>query len=203
MSDISDLRKREQTFLYECPELGIERDKTGALHGLLYRYFMASTFAADVRNHDSMLDYGCGSGAGAELLAVNFDEAWGVDKDQTANAYAKKMHSRSGVKYVTSIEDVHPSKPMGFVSIIECVEHMKPEEAKALLLKIRPMMASEGILFMTTPLALNKSGFSDNPWHVHEYQPIELKDLVLSAGFREPSVFSPGEVAQIMLAAKV
>lgn len=89
-----------------------------------------------------------------------------------------------------------------WVQLREVIEHVDRGSGAALLSDLRRVLAPEGTLLLTTPNRLKYAapsrrmqraiagllGRSDDPAHVHEYWPWELRRAVSEAGFRIDSL---------------
>ena len=112
-----------------------------------------------------------------ELIGAMFRKSYGQDTDTKALTYANVLHKRAGTIYQTAPKK--PADPVDFVTLIEVIEHMTVGEGDETLKRIAEWMHPEGEGFITTPVAKTKDGTNPgNPWHIHEYQPAELMELV-------------------------
>lgn len=165
----------EQLYLYG-PNRTRSTDQSKVFRHL-QRYMLAMIHSMPLQHRSYCLDYGCGSGYGTELLALNFEYTYGIDKDEKAMEYAKLMHSRSGVLYFPSIEATGLQKPQfDFIACIEAIEHMSAVEAGGLMNRFRDMLDPDGAVVITTP-SRNQDA-KPNPYHLHEYTVEELEDCL-------------------------
>lgn len=177
------LRDREQFFMFDCEELDVKASSSDFIPAQFFKYMAAMSYVLDLpeTSRDLHIDIGCGTGFGTELLGRFFDKSVGIDRDKEAIEYARLMHSRSGTEFLLNSElktEQWKSKA-DFVSLIEVLEHVPQHLVPVLLSEISWWLKPEGVFFMTTPVAKTKDGLNpDNPWHLHEYQPGELKELL-------------------------
>lgn len=170
---------------YPCPELGLGL-KTGNhpinFAHLVGRMFYAFSIMADIpdKKRNNYLDFGSGSGTITDFLAPGFKKAIGVERRPEARAYATMINSRSRVvTYVQSLDDAKPHAPFDFVTMTEVIEHMSVAQAEDILTQIVSMMNADASFFLTTPIASRPDGLNpNNQFHIHEFNPMELKDLL-------------------------
>lgn len=190
-------REREQFFMYDDPHLGLKKTDPGELMFHLGNYLMALTNMQDFLPKDKRkgyLDVACGSGYGTEILGTFFEYSRGIDADPVAVAYANDMHTRSGTVFATwdGLHSYIAGLKFDFVTMLECIEHFQQESAASILHNVAQWMQPHGLLWLCTPVATTKDGKNpDNPWHVHEYQPGELKS-VLKTFFDEAEIAVAG-----------
>ncbi len=169
---------------FPCPEAGVTQSDSPQLYSLsLHRALMAFSLVVDIPDEKRVayLDFGCGSGMITELIAPGFQRAVGVEKRPEARKYAELVHNRSSARFVDTLESAQAYGPFNFITAMEVIEHMSLDEAKATLRKLAALLDSDGLLYLTTPIALQKDGSSEeNPYHVHEYQPSELVGILQS-----------------------
>lgn len=143
----------------------------------MYAYSLMADMDEDKRG--KYLDVGSGGGFITELVGAGFAQAVGYERRPEAIAYAKLMHNRANVKYVSTWEEVEESGPYDFVTFLDVIEHMPKTEAAEMLSRIHKAMSPEGVLHITTPIALTKDGSNPyNPYHIHEYTPPELNEML-------------------------
>jgi ubiquinone/menaquinone biosynthesis C-methylase UbiE len=136
----------------------------------------------------TVLDAGCGSGFGATMLARSDAKAViGLDLDLAANKKVWLSHGsypKSPLYLVGNAEKIPlPDLAVDVVVCIETLEHVnQDQQAVAEFCRI---LKTGGTLYLTTPnakITQPKKGKPDNPFHIREYTPHELQDL-LSARF--------------------
>jgi 2-polyprenyl-3-methyl-5-hydroxy-6-metoxy-1,4-benzoquinol methylase len=177
------LRDREQHFRFPFPELMVEASDPSSILPHTLNYLTAMSYAVDMppEQRELYVDVGCGSGYGTEMIAPFFRKSLGIDRDETAITYAKRLHSRAGTEFIKN-EKLGPRNLFGAVdycTMIEVLEHVPTGLAEVLLSEISGWLTPNGMLYLTTPIATTNDGTNpDNPWHLHEYQPAELKALL-------------------------
>ncbi len=171
--------KREQFFMYDCPELGVARTPGNQLGPHIFRYLRAITYAMEIPDgkRGVLFDYGCGSGYGTEMMGSMFEKSYGYDPEQIAILYARKMHDRSNTyfNWVRADHDI----AIDFAMMLDVIEHMTPQDAHEAVGWIADRLAPEGMLCLSTPVARTRDGSNpSNPYHLHEYQPGELWEML-------------------------
>ena len=138
-------------------------------------------WAAEVIAGKSALDVGCGTGYGLYILCDGGAEsATGVDYDPTAIGGIDEIRSE-GIGFCAGDATRLPLKEEAFdvVTSFEVLEHL--ERADEYLSEVDRVLKSDGTFLVSTPNALVTmpiGGRPKNPYHVHEYQPVELTDLL-------------------------
>jgi SAM-dependent methyltransferase len=146
----------------------------------LQRYLWVGQF---VRGCD-VVDAGCGYGYGSSYLARHGARSvLGVDVDSSAVSFAKRTFGAPNCSFrrLDLTKDVTASESFDAAVCFEVLEHVK--EPRVFLQNLRRLLRPGGSLFLSTP---NKkyterfyvSGRSPNPYHIHEYYPEELMELL-------------------------
>ena len=177
---MSQTREREHPVGYADAALGWQPSEPGEIGLVLYRYTYALAIAADIPKaaRGMYLDFGCGTGFGTEIVAAHFERSFGVDRRLECLEYAERHHGRAGTVYCSGLPN--PDGHYDFVTMLEVIEHLEVEEARALVRILSSRIAPHGVLHITTPVARRKDGSNpDNHYHVHEYQPGELREILL------------------------
>lgn len=103
----------------------------------------------------ALLDIGCFAGSFLSLVPRHrFERQVGVDilPDQIAYAthhYGTAFRSFKGVSSITSFGDL--GEPFNAVTLIEVIEHLRPDEIVALFEQLDTILAPGGRLIITTP----------------------------------------------------
>ena len=108
-----------------------------------------------------VLDVGCGSGNTTLLLATIFanNRVVGLDSDKKAIRFCKKYNSSINVEYRhSSLEKYGEQKGRKFRYVFACevLEHMRYDRQERFIRTCLGMLAGDGLLFMTTPNALDE-----------------------------------------------
>lgn len=160
----------------------------------------------------TIVDVGCGSGVGSNVLSQEADFVWGIDKNENSIKFAKEAFTRvkNGIYYNSQvsfdqwdiISDNRETMKFDIVLAIEVIEHIY--DYKTFLKKLTQFDTKNTNnpteYFISTPNRNNKHIQQDkpfNPWHVREYTAQEFH-AVLSEFFKDIEFFSAaGEPAPI------
>lgn len=157
-----------------------ERSELWGEHRSRYRF--ACQFVAGKR----VLDAACGTGFGAVMLAsAGARSVTGVDLDLRTLSSEASTTQRARMRFI--VGDV-ASLPISGNSIdvvvsFETLEHVTtPADCVAEFWRV---LSPGGTLILSTPNAFfYPGGHSGNPYHVHEFTPQELLDLLLEKFIR-------------------
>jgi SAM-dependent methyltransferase len=162
------------------PERAVERveaDRSSpwwAEHRSRYRF--AAAFVEGRR----VLDIACGTGyGGAILLGAGAQSVVGVDSSPEAVAEATRRQ-QPGFEAIRADGLDLPFEDGTFDVVVsfETLEHV--EEAERFVAELRRVLADGGVLVLSTPNAVHTSqvGGAPNPFHVREYEPAALGELL-------------------------
>ncbi len=162
------------------PRTTLERQDT--LEGdNLFFYNFASKFV----KHKSVLDIGTGYGFGANYLKKKGAKSVkGIDIDKEAINFAKKKFTTPYITFSSGDVTTYKFQKEKYDVVIafDVIEHLPLKKHEVFLKKMKDVINHNGILIVGTP---NKLFFSpnkktpNNPYHVKEYLPEELKEIVL------------------------
>jgi len=141
------------------------------------RYSFAAKFVANKQ----VLDVGCGSGYGSDILAsTGAAKVIGVDISEEAISYCQKYYKQSNLKFeqgdCTSLK--FKEKSFDVIVAFELIEHIENEQK--FLNETKRLLKKNGILILSTPnketygLDHPLGGKQKNPFHVKEYTEKEL-----------------------------
>ena len=154
---------------------------------ILVRHIYAyQCFIRQCRPADRCLDYGCGDGYGAYLLAQSAGAVNAVDPDQDAVQQAKNKYRRHNLSFEKIGEPPLPFPDSSFDVVIsaQVIEHLK--DPQTYIREIRRLLKSGGRLLLTTPnKKIRLRG--ERPWnrfHVREFSAQDLQ-LLLSGHFAQ------------------
>lgn len=125
-----------------------------------------------------VLDIGCGTGAGTNILAKSFKKAYGVDLAPDAIEYSKKYWNKKNISFtVGSGTDIpFPANTFDTVAAFEVFEHIK--EWGKFLSELKRVTKRNGKIYISTP---NKDIHSPgtkkpiNPYHFFEMTEKEFR----------------------------
>lgn len=152
----------------------------------LARYRFAETLASGRR----VLDAGCGTGYGIDLLAERAESACGIDQSQETLNWATAKYSSGKSTFAQADCAVLPFRDDSFdlVTAFEVIEHLS--NWKGLLLEARRVLTDSGQLLVSTPNRLysEESRAEPNEFHVHEFDYAEFRQE-LEAVFPHVTMF--------------
>lgn len=149
-----------------------------------------------------VLDFGCGSGYGAYLLAKKAKIVYGIDYSPRAIEYAKINYSSKNLKFFVadacSQEEIFKIIDKNSVNIVcsfDVIEHL--EKYFDYIQNICSLLKEDGFLVIGCPnrLQLFKWNRNWNPYHFQEFSPYQLKKILelyfndvvlLGQDFRDP-----------------
>jgi len=153
--------------------------KTVEEYVLFLKQKKAYEFAADLSDGARVLDFGCGSGYGAALLASRADQVVGVDVDGEVIEYCSRRYRKPNLTF----QEVAPNYSLPFqdgvfdvVVSFQVIEHIR--EVPAYLRELKRVLASRGVLLITTPNRRHRLLSFQKPWnpeHYREYDPKRLR----------------------------
>lgn len=148
-------------------------------HTIAYDYAIG-LMAPGVR----VLDLGCGEGYGTIRLAEQGCRPVGIDVEPDAIDHARRRRGAADVEF-RSYDGARIPFPDGFfdaVTSFQVVEHV--EDAAGFLGEIARVLRPAGVAVLTTPNGPMRVAPGERPWnvyHVHEYAPDELEELLNEA----------------------
>ena len=134
-------------------------------------------FALPFVEGKSVLDIACGTGYGIGLLRSKAKFVTGVDIDPIAANEAKAECGENGVVLLgNGLGLPFDDATFDVITSFETLEHLY--ERGDFLAELRRVLKADGTLILSTPNADYSqpvNGVPANPFHIHEYEPDELK----------------------------
>jgi SAM-dependent methyltransferase len=133
------------------------------------RYHWAAQLAHDLK----VLDAGCGTGYGLQILAdAGAAEVTGIDISTEAVAKASELGNSEHIEVLQGDlgELPFPDGEFDLVVCFEVIEHVP--ERDGILDELARVLGADGILCISTPNRLVYP--PGNPYHIHEYEPEEF-----------------------------
>ncbi len=136
-------------------------------------------FAASRVRSLTVLDVASGSGLGADfLLAEGAERVIGAERSTEALRCARAYSAPSGPYFVQADALVLPFSDAAFDAVVsfETIEHL--QNARGLIAEYRRILRPRGSLYLSTPNRTVTRWLPPNPFHVHEFTPREVIELV-------------------------
>ena len=126
----------------------------------------------------TVLEIGSGEGYGIKELSPKSQKYIAIDKFETEIDLSKHQDSdieflKMNVPPLTDIDD----NSIDFVVTFQVIEHIKND--KEFVKEIFRVLKKGGKLILTTPNIL--MSLSRSPWHIREYNPLEMKEILLTS----------------------
>lgn len=138
---------------------------------LEWRYGWISKYAVGKR----VLDIPCGSGWGTSMIK-GASELVGVDIDTESIEFANEKYGHIASFHIGSMENLEfAGGSFHLVACLEGIEHVPVPVADQFLAESHRILSPGGSLLLSSPHCA-RGGHSGNPYHIHEYQPNEIRE---------------------------
>jgi 2-polyprenyl-3-methyl-5-hydroxy-6-metoxy-1,4-benzoquinol methylase len=176
--------QKEHPAIYQAPSDSPERRVRRWLDIVPY------CFTADLVRGRSVLDWGCNSGYGLEVLARSAADVAGLDVSPSALDAARARFAGRGVALAlwNERDGPFPERTFDVVTCFQVLEHVSAYDT--FFATMLSQLDANGTLVISTPNAALRLGAGDTPWnpfHYREFVAHELRDF-LSRWFRQVSV---------------
>jgi rhamnosyltransferase len=154
-----------------------------------YEHMPRYAFARELARGKRVLDFGCGTGYGAALLAEVADSVAGVDIDGAALAWARREHRNPRLSFQRR-DDLGRGLPPGSFDVITCfemIEHVDEPTQIELIRNFARLLTPGGQLIISTPNPVVTATYGENPYHLREMNESEFRGL-LGSNFRQVAV---------------
>jgi len=163
-------------------------------HIHLSRYNYAANYINSVepRSERMLIDAACGLGYGSYVLSTRTNAAvHGTDISHAAVRYATANYALAEkiTFTVCSITQLpFDDNLFDFFICFETIEHLRKDDAVKALTEMRRVLKSNGFLLISSPNRRMTRVFqllfqTQNPFHLCEYTPRQLYDLITAHGF--------------------
>ena len=154
-----------------------------------YEHVPRYLFAQKLASGSRVLDFACGSGYGASLLARAAQCVLAVDIDDSALAWARSFHSSKNLKFqkCSDLGESLPDHSFDMITCFELIEHLSETDQKKALENFSRLITPQGRLLISTPNPAVTVNYGANPYHLRELTEDEFKAL-LSASFRHVAI---------------
>ena len=142
----------------------------------LPRYALAKTLAVG----KSILDFGCGTGYGAAMMAEVAKHVTGLDIDATALQWARENHKSARLDFQrhADLGAALPAASFDMVTCFEMIEHVDHATQKATAASIARLLKDDGLLLISTPNPAVTALYGANPYHIREMNEAEFRELL-------------------------
>lgn len=152
---------------------------------LLYLRHLFSYEAAKVwlSPENLVVEIGCGEGYGTQCLSQHVRHITGLDVDAAIIAYASEKYGSEQCAFSVYDGVTLPYEDQTFDMVVtfETIEHIK-DDAR-FLAELYRVIKDGGQCLLTTPNGLSRLSPGQKPWnrfHIREYAPAELRNLLAS-----------------------
>jgi len=157
-----------------------------------FAYVQASRLAENKK----ILDLGCNTGYGSEILFNSAKKVVGVDFSENAISTANNQYGHLGINFKLIDGKQLPFEDNEFNMIVSCqvIEHIV--DYKVYINELKRVLSPNGIVIFTTPNALLRLDPGMKPWnkfHVCEFNHSEL-DSLLNTFFSEVKADPPSSL---------
>jgi SAM-dependent methyltransferase len=145
-------------------------------------HLAAYRFAESYTMGKRVLDYGCGTGYGAALLAHTAASVCAVDVAKDAIAFAQAKYSAPNLTFTSiAVDGPVPAQNASFDTVLsfQVIEHIHVPDLY--LREARRVLAPDGTLLVVTPDRANRLLPGQRPWnrwHVREFNGRSLEELL-------------------------
>ena len=140
------------------------------------RYALAKTLVKD----KVVVDFGCGTGYGAAILAETAASVTALDIDAAALAWARTSHRNPRLDFQrhADLGATLPAASFDLVTCFEMIEHVDFEIQKATIASIARLLRQDGVLVISTPNPDVTALYGANHYHLREMNEAEFRDLL-------------------------
>jgi len=140
------------------------------------RYALAQPLAAG----KTVLDFGCGTGYGAAMMAETAAHVTGLDIDASALAFARATHRADNLAFRCH-DDLGASLPEASFDLVTCfemIEHVDFATQQRVVASIARLLRPDGLFLISTPNPETTKLYGANPYHIREMTEAEFADLL-------------------------
>lgn len=125
-----------------------------------------------------VLDVGCGTGYGSQILASAAAHVLAIDRDEEAITYCREHYAADNLEFaVADAATLDLPDRYDAVVCLQVIEHLN--DVEALLAGLQRVTRPGGTLYLTTPNIVEPAkGKADNPFHLHEMTHAEFANLL-------------------------
>jgi len=126
-----------------------------------------------IKKNMKLLDAGCGDGRFCYELKDSKINLFGVDYSERAIKFAEIFNPNAKF-FVQDIKKLKVKQEFDYITLIETLEHLKPEDIPETMKKLADHLKKEGVLIVTTPSKAKKL----DKKHYQHFTPKSLKSTL-------------------------
>ena len=145
-----------------------------------YEHMPRYAFAKSLAANKAVLDFGCGTGYGAAIMADTAAQVTGLDIDNAALSWARENHRNPRLAF-RQHDDLGAALPAGSFDLVTCfemIEHVDHSTQLAVVASIARLLRDDGVLIISTPNPTVTALYGANPYHLREMTEIEFRELL-------------------------
>lgn len=145
-----------------------------------YEHLPRYRFASKLADGGRVLDFGCGTGYGAALLAEVAQKVTGIDIDEAALHWATEVHRnpRLGFERRSDLAKGMQSRSFDLITCFEMIEHVAEDMQIELISNFANLLAPGGKLLISTPNPEITAKYGENPFHIREMTEQQFRQLL-------------------------
>lgn len=156
------------------------------------------SFAANYVKNKEILDYGCGSGYGAQMLSKYAQSVTATDIDKEAVDYARERYYSDNIdfKHISEL----PDKKFDVITSFQVIEHVSND--MEYIRKLKSKLKPNGVLLISTPNKTNRLfNYVQKPWNIYHLKEYSITDLskLLTKEFKSFEILKIGSSNALMM----
>ncbi len=154
--------------------------------------FVYELVAKYIKKTDKVLEIGCGTGYGTEILSKTGASIYAIDIDEETIKECQKHSVQTNIKFFAyDGKKINlPEKSFDIIISFQVIEHIRKDISY--LRNIKKLLKPNGFFFISTPnrnYRLTKNQKPWNPFHIREYDSKSLSNVVTQI-FPNTTIFS-------------
>jgi len=152
--------------------------RQGEISVVFSRHRYAYEYVQQFVENRAVIDVGCGTGYGCEILAQKAKWVYGIDYDNEAITYCKKNYAAPNITFVEmDANSLDFAKKFDIAVTFQVIEHM-PNLSK-FVQQLKRVVKRNGMIFISTPnVKQPQKDKRANPFHFNEMNYTEFRKLI-------------------------